>query len=436
MTPATTSPTPTPAQARISTTLQAALRTSLLSADAPVALFYDLARLSATCRELVAAFPPSALHAFALKAAPFPRLLRHLHASGLGAECASIAELGLAAAADIPPARVIYDSPAKTDAHLVAALSAGVHVNADSFAELARIAELMPLHAPRPAASVGLRVNPQLGSASIAETFTAAAACKFGEPLREARADILAAYAKFPFLDTVHVHVGSQGCGIDTLVAGAREAVALADEVNRGVAGRVRQIDIGGGLSVDYWSDGEGSSFAEMGDRLRGEVPGLAKYRVVTEFGRRVASAAGFVAARVQAVKRSGGRTYVVCHAGADLLVRPVYQGDKWGHRVEVYDAAGRLKGGETETVDVAGPICFAGDVIARDRELARAQEGDWIVVRDAGAYTLSMYCRHTSQLTPPVYGVGEAGVVTTICRGETVEDVVRFWGGGGGGGK
>lgn len=443
MTPAAA---PTSAQTQISATLQSAVRAGLLSGDAPVAIFYDLPRLTATCESLVASFPPTSLHAFALKAAPFPRLLAHMHAAaGLGAECASIAELGLSAAAGIPAAATIYDSPAKTDAHLAAALSRGVHVNADSFDELARIARLLPAHAPRAgaAASVGLRVNPQLGAGAIAETFTAAAACKFGEPLRERRADILAAYARLPFLNTVHVHVGSQGCAVDTLVAGARAAVDLADEVNRGVAGRVTQIDIGGGLSVQYWSDARATGFAQLAERLRADVPGLFRYRVLTEFGRRVVSDAGFIAARVEAVKRSGGETYVVCHAGADLLMRPVYQADKWGHRVEVYDAAGRVKQGdqegeeekEEEAVNVAGPICFAGDIIARGRRVGKVERGDWVVVRDAGAYTLSMYCRHTSQLTPPVYGVGGGGRVTTICRGETVEDVVRFWGGDAGAG-
>lgn len=328
----------------------------------------------------------------------------------------------------MPPSNVIFDSPAKTHAHLSAALAAGVHVNADSFAELARIHTI--LQTVPSTSSVGLRVNPQLGTAAIADTFTAAAACKFGEPLREARADILAAFVNYPFINTVHVHVGSQGCHIDVLVAGARAAVDLADDVNARVPRRVTQIDIGGGLSVDYWSDHPPTSFEEFGNRLRDDVPGLFKYRILTEFGRRIAADTAFIAAKVESVKSSGGKTYVVCHAGADLLLRPVYQKDKWGHRIEVYDKEGRLRTGDTTTVQVAGPICFAGDIIARDRELPLPQPGDLIVVRDCGAYTLSMYSRHTSQLAPAVYGyeAEQPAKLTLLKRQETVEDVVRFW--------
>lgn len=435
---------PTPAQAAISRVLGAAIEARLLSDDAPVALFYNLGQLRANAAALRAAFPPTALHGFALKAAPLVALVRELHAAGLGGECASVAELGICRAAGLPPAAVIYDSPAKTDAHLRAALEAGVHLNADSLAEVARIDALLRAAPPaQPPPSVGLRVNPQIGDASIAETFTAAAASKFGEPLRECRAEIVAAFVRHPFLNTIHVHVGSQGCATDVLVGGASAAVALADEVNAAVAGRVRCIDIGGGLSVQYWGDEPVTTFDELGARLRAEVPRLFEYRVLTEFGRRVASDTAFIAARVEAIKTSGGKTFVVCHVGADLLMRPVYQRAKWGHRVEVYDAEGRLRTGEKVTADVAGPICFAGDIFAVGREMVLPRRGDIIVVRDTGAYTISMYCRHTSQLVPAVFGYeenppsGDGGdsrkqvdpKFVTLKKQETVEDVVRFWG-------
>lgn len=366
-----------------------------------------------------------------------PALLRLLYERQLvGAECASIAELALAKAANIPSSSTIFDSPAKTDDHLRYAIQHGVHVNADSFEELARIENMLNTITTTTATnnpSIGLRVNPQLGTAEIAETFTAAAACKFGEPLRESYDDIIAAYLRYPFLNTVHVHVGSQGCHMDVLVAGAKAAVELARKVNHKAPGRVTQIDIGGGLSVDYWSDGQGTSFEQFAQLLKEQVAGLFDFRILTEFGRRIAADSAFIAARVQSVKRSGGKVFVVCHVGADLLVRPVYQREKWGHRIEIYDAQGNLRTGATTTVDIAGPICFAGDVIARDRKLPMPQVGDFVVVRDTGAYTMSMYCRHTSQLVPAVYGFeeDEPGKLRTLKKQESLEDVMRFWGAG-----
>lgn len=425
--PSTKSSPPTPLQAQISKTLQSALSANLLSDTNPAALFYHLPSLLHNVSSLLQAFPSTTLNAFAVKAAPFPALLRHLHRAGMGAECASIAEFALARAASIPPHQIVYDSPAKTRSHLQQALKTRLHLNADSFEELELISQIRD-ELSVDGGDIGLRVNPQMGVASIAETFTAAAASKFGEPMRERRQDIIDAYLKYDFLNAIHIHVGSQGCEMSLLVDACKEVVALADEIND-QGGNIEVIDIGGGLSAEYWHDGEGTTFEEFGDRLRAEVSRLFRYKVVTEFGRRLCASTGFLAALVHSVKRSGGKTYVVCHVGADCLMRPVYQREKWGHRIEIYDSKGQLRQeGEVGVVNVAGPLCFAGDVFAVDREMIIPREGDVLVVRDAGAYTVAMYSRHTSQLVPAIYGVDEKGEIEVLKKQETVEDVVRFW--------
>jgi diaminopimelate decarboxylase len=52
---------------------------------------------------------------------------------------------------------------------------------------------------------------------------------------------------------------------------------------------------------------------------------------------------------------------------------------------------------------------------------------GDWILVCDAGAYTLSMWSRHCSRAMPPVIGIERDGL-RTLREAETAEDLVGFW--------
>jgi diaminopimelate decarboxylase len=82
------------------------------------------------------------------------------------------------------------------------------------------------------------------------------------------------------------------------------------------------------------------------------------------------------------------------------------------------------------ERVSVAGPLCFAGDVLARDVLLPPVDEGDWIVIRDVGAYTLSMWSRHCSRGIPAVIGYDPQRTqpMRLLRRGETPDDVVRYW--------
>lgn len=479
----------------ISTVLGAAINAGVVGDTPPVAVFFDLTAFRRRCDALVAAFPPTTLHGYAVKANPVVGVVAAAAAAGLGAEVASIGEAHVALAAGVPPTRIVYDSPAKTDAHLIWVLSRGIHINVDNVEELERLASVrtaLLAAADGPdagedarqaasaaaAATVGLRVNPQLGTASIAATFTASATSKFGEPLRERRDAIVAAVTDHPFVRCLHVHVGSQGVALDVMVAGASAVVDLAADINARVGRRqVDTLDIGGGMSVDYSGDNPagGPTFEAYATALRSRTPALFDYRLVTEFGRSLAATVGWVGARVEGVKQAGGRTVVVCHAGADLFMRAAYAPDKWHHRVELYGPDGARKGGcggpakahciyqdhahhragEEDAasvaatgscssndeaadapaeglvaVDIAGPLCFSGDIIARDRQLPPAARGDWVVLREAGAYTLSVHCRHTSQLVPAVWGYEEAAPteLKLLKKGETPADVVSFW--------
>lgn len=481
----------------ISTVLGAAIEAGTVGDTPPVALFFSLTAFRRRCDALVTAFPPTTLHAFAVKANPVVAIVAAAAAAGMGAEAASIGEAHVALAAGVPPSRVVYDSPAKTDAHLTWVLSRGIHLNVDNVEELERVAAVLStlLAAAEAAdateeqrkaadaaarATVGLRVNPQLGTSSIAATFTASATSKFGEPLRERRAAIIAAVTAHPFVRCLHVHVGSQGVALDVLVLGVEAVVELAAEINARLGiKQVDTLDIGGGMSVDYNGDDPagGVTFAAYTAALQSRVPKVFDYQLVTEFGRTLAAGAGWVAARVENVKQAGGRNIIVCHAGSDLFMRAAYAPDKWHHRVEMYGPDGVWMGGcggpskgrctyqehrhyvagevhadavavtrgmsnnssdETDDAsavalvasDVGGPLCFSGDIIARDRLLPAATRGDWVVVREAGAYTMSTYCRHTSQLVPAVWGYEEDSPtqLTLLKKGETPEDVVAFW--------
>ena len=135
------------------------------------------------------------------------------------------------------------------------------------------------------------------------------------------------------------------------------------------------------------------------------------------------------MASRVEYTKIAGGRSIAVIHAGADLFVRAAYAPQHWHHRVSVFDAGGSPKGGALSPWDVAGPLCFSGDLVARERLLPPIEPGDIVVVHDAGAYTLSMWSRYNSRRAPAVHGFeGETPRLRLLKRAETEDEVRRFW--------
>jgi len=96
-----------------------------------------------------------------------------------------------------------------------------------------------------------------------------------------------------------------------------------------------------------------------------------------------------------------------------------------------------------------AGPLCFAGDIIAPGVRLPFVVcQGDYVVLKDAGANTLSLWSRHCSRQAPVAYGYRvqrtqkaskvsktelAAKVAVSIERlkpQEEFSDILRFWGG------
>jgi diaminopimelate decarboxylase len=59
---------------------------------------------------------------------------------------------------------------------------------------------------------------------------------------------------------------------------------------------------------------------------------------------------------------------------------------------------------------DVAGPCCFAGDLVARGRELPELEAGDLVALLDTGAYYFSTPFDYNSLPRPGVYGFTVAG--------------------------
>jgi diaminopimelate decarboxylase len=54
----------------------------------------------------------------------------------------------------------------------------------------------------------------------------------------------------------------------------------------------------------------------------------------------------------------------------------------------------------------IAGPLCFAGDILAEDIPLPRVEEGDWIVIHGIGGYTpWACGSRHCNRGLPLVLG-------------------------------
>ncbi|WP_019547095.1 hypothetical protein [Streptomyces sulphureus] len=424
--------------ARRQAAVREAVRLRLVGPEAPVLGLLDVDGIRASVQELRSAFdgPGTVLHTFAVKAASLAPVLELLHQEGVGCEVASPGELALARAAGVPPERIVFDSPAKTVAELREALTTGVAVNADNPQELRRLDRLVAERERAglpPGAPLGVRVNTQVGSGSIDAMSTATRTSKFGVALRDEGAEewLVRSYLERPWLTRLHTHSGSQGVPLEVMTASARVLYELAERINREAGRRqVDTLDIGGGLPVNFASDETDPSFATYAKRLRDEVPGLldGEYTLVTEFGRALLAKQGFIVAMVEYTKDAGGRRIAVGHAGAQVATRTAFAPESWPLRVGAFDAAGEPKAAAELVQDVAGPCCFAGDLVARGARLPELEPGDIVALYDTGAYYFSTPFQYNSLPRPAVHAFRQhaGGVRFSLVRpAQRLEEVL-----------
>jgi diaminopimelate decarboxylase len=369
----------------------------------------DLDGAAARLTAYQAAFP-GALIAYAVKANPDPLLLRRLAEAGAGAEVVNAVELALALRAGFSGDRIVMNGIGKIDADHAAARDAGALVNAESLDELDAL-----LTAAADELRTGLRLNPALATDTHRHLATGAADSKFGIGWTDLDTALERCRAAGRPIETVGAHIGS---AIDDLAAFTRLAGLLAEAAGRADAPR---INLGGGA-------GTGLAVADLAAAIRPHLPDSS--RLILEPGRSLVAGAGWLLTRVVRVqpRPDASLTYLVADAGMAELIRPVLYGAD--HRVSLLEPGVSLGHGHG-SVHLAGPVCEAGDIVARDigrwlspADLAQAGTGALIGIGQVGAYGAAMASVYNGR-PRPAEAVLDRGELRLSRRRETLEDLV-----------
>jgi diaminopimelate decarboxylase len=417
--------------------LQEAIKQNIINEEEPLVMFYNLERYRKGIEAMKSHFPSFWLHTMAIKSNAISSAMKLCLEMGLGFESASIGELTQALTIGASPKKIVFDSPAKKLSEIKFSLEKGIYFNIDNFQELKRVKDEVATGKYKDL-NVGIRVNPQVGLGTIKEMSTSGDHSKFGIAFNDFQEILYQSYQESPWLNGIHVHVGSQGCPIDLTLKGIRKIVDIVLEINkRRGSQQIKFIDIGGGFPVNFDDENDDSevvlSWKTYSDSLKQTTPELfsGDYIVLTEFGRRTNAKPGFFVSKVEYNKSAGGRNIAVIHAGADLCLRTVYMPTKWAVRVSVLDSEGKIKQGEKFKQDIAGPCCFASDIIAHERLLPFVEAGDYIIVHDSGAYYYSAFSYYNLRQAPPVYAVEEINgkiIFKVWKKSQTVEETIAFF--------
>jgi diaminopimelate decarboxylase len=318
--------------------------------------------------------------------------------------------------------RVVFSGVGKTAPEIDRALAAGILIfNVESESEVALLAERARKRKVR--VRVALRVNPDVFAETHPYISTGLREHKFGIDIKLARG-VYRLAMQSRFLDPVgiSVHIGSQIQTAEPFGAALQAVANLIRELETdGI--RIKFVDAGGGLGIDYLPGSSAfdpvvamGKYAAALERSLGELD----VRLLLEPGRFLVAQAGALLTRVLNVKRNGAKTFVITDAGMNDLIRPaLYQAY---HEIVpvVKDATSK-----PAVVDIVGPVCETGDFFARDRWLPEVKEGDLVAILDAGAYGMSLSSNYNTRPRPAEVLV-EGKRARLIRRRETIQDLTR----------
>jgi diaminopimelate decarboxylase len=368
---------------------------------------YSQETLGRRFQDLQAALQPlDHLICYSVKANSNLAVLRVLARLGSGFDIVSEGELHRVIAAGGDPAHCFFAGVGKKEREIEFALRRGVYCfNAESEPELVRINRVAARL--RKIAPVAVRINPDVDAHTHAKITTGTYENKFGIQFEH----VEAVYARVARLKNlrwrgVQMHIGSQLTEVEPFELAVKKVLPLVRTLTERYG--LEFFSIGGGLGIVYdpalasgpasWWDSPAarglltpSSYAA---RLK---PLLATtgLKILLEPGRFIVGNAGLLVTRVEYVKHTGRKTFVIVDAGMNDLIRPAMY-DAWHEIVPVTRRRSRIV-----SSDVVGPICESADCFCKDRPLPEVKEGDYLALLSAGAYGFVMASNYNTRPLP-----------------------------------
>jgi diaminopimelate decarboxylase len=340
---------------------------------------------------------------FSVKSNSNQSVLRVLARLGSGFDIVSAGELQRVIAAGGDPRRCAFAGVGKTETEIEFALRQGVQTfTAESEPELERINRVAARL--KKTAPVAVRVNPDVAAHTHKKITTGTYENKFGIAFEQiegvyARASKL----KHLRLRGLQMHIGSQITHVSPFEQAVRKVLPLVTRLKQKHG--LEFFSLGGGLGIVYQPALASGAAAWWRSAAARRIITPQKYaarllpllkplglRILIEPGRFISGNAGILLTRVEYVKRTGRKNFLIVDAAMNDLIRPAFY-EAYHEIVPVTRNRGALV-----RSDVVGPICESGDFFCQDRPLPKTAQGDYLALMSAGAYGFVMASNYNTR--------------------------------------
>ncbi len=342
---------------------------------------------------------------YAIKANTERRLLEYISSKGFGADCVSGNEVMHAHSCGFPSEKIVYAGVGKSDKEIYESMKLGIEAfNCESLQEIVVINEMAHVHGMK--ANVSVRINPDIDAHTHKYVTTGLYENKFGISNHEfdKLIDFIKKSGHINFIG-LHFHIGSQITRVEEVYALECQRVNKIVRYFEEQGLEVRNINLGGGLGVDY-DDPDGAPIANFEawfNAISSNIVRRPEQTVHVEPGRSLVAQCASLISRVLFVKSGETKNFLIMDAGMNDLIRPALYGAY--HKIENLSAVQRSFFPTFQAYDIVGPVCESSDVWGAGRLLPLSVRGDIMAIRSAGAYGQVMSSRYNMKdLAPSVF--------------------------------
>ena len=146
-------------------------------------------------------------------------------------------------------------------------------------------------------------------------------------------------------------------------------------------------VEIGPGLAVEYFTKEYNEREAEEIEKVVEIIKRVEKkYPVGIEMGRFLAASCGTYTTCIKDIKTNDDVNYLICDGGIHHLK---YYGQTMAMQVPMLEVLTK-KNSNKKNYCICGSLCTVADVLIRDVELEKVEEGDILAFHRCGAYSIT----------------------------------------------
>lgn len=389
---------------------------------------YDFETIDSITKDFKKAFEGRDIHMmYAAKAFMTKAICKIMQKENFGLDCVSAGELYTAHSADFDMKNIVFNGNNKTSEELRIAIDFGVQLfSVDNFTEAKNLDKVAKEKNVK--VNILLRITPGIECHTHEYIQTGNIDSKFGFDLSQIDEIVSLVVNDYKNLNLVglHAHLGSQIFETqvyhDAVEVMMREAKLIKDKFGL----NLDTFNIGGGAGIKYVESDEPISIYEIADVVKNSFDencakyGIEKPHLYIEPGRCIVGTAGITVYTVGSYKNvPNGKKYVALDGGMADNIRPaLYEAEYTAEKVSDIDV-------EKETVTLAGRYCESGDILIKNVEMPKLQEGDLVCLYDTGAYCYSMSSNYNRTLKPSVVLVKD-GKAQIMVKRQTFEELVE----------